>query len=883
MLRNRGAAVPKLLIHTMKRFLKFFRKAAKGSNLKENLKERYFVFQNLLSENNHILSLMAEMEGKHSGDSPFDRQYISKTAMLISGKVSGIIGYLNVLSDGRYEILNSIYDDINKEIDRLLSRKFEVPKSDFVIPVKNLISSMSNIAGGKMANLGEMKTNLNLLVPEGFVITAYAFEKFLEHNKLRGKITDSLSSLNVEDMEKLNVVSDGIQKTIVEAELPPELEDAIQQAYSALCKEAGEEVPVSVRSSAVREDGDFSFAGQYATFLNVKGDAILCAYKDVVASLFTPRAIFYYKTQGFSEEELVMAVGVLRMIDAMSAGVVYTNDPNDPEKNAIVINALFGLGASVVDGSADPDTYIIDKSTGAFLEKKITNKRTMLVCGDEADTKEIAVPHRLGREQCISDEQIIELYNCALALEKYYTKSQDIEWAIDHRSRLYILQTRPLRMMNSQSYTDKIPPQVDGYKVLLDKGVIACKGVGYGKAFVLRDEKELKDFPDGAVLVAKHTDPRFVKVMNKASAIITDIGGVTGHMASLSREYRVPTILNTGTATRDIENGQEITVDAFNCKIYEGRVNELLEHAWNRKSPVKRTHLYSIFDKVLKLISPLNLVDPDKEYFKPELCKTFHDITRFAHETAMAEMFQTGKGFEIDSVEDFMSAIAYAEAGETRDIELQSIVLKAGIPVDVRLIDVEGGVKGKPKKARPDDIISIPFSAFLKGLTSMRWPGPTPGGAQGVGSAAQISSLSREQLRKTQEKSYAIISKHHMNFSIRLGYHFSMVEAYAGENINDNYIKFFFKGGGAVEDRKLRRVRLIKEILAAMHFKVHVIDDCVDAMLTKYEQPDIERHLEIMGKFTVYTKQLDMAMFNDAVTDMFIEDFIRDHVKGKGR
>jgi pyruvate,water dikinase len=421
---------------------------------------------------------------------------------------------------------------------------------------------------------------------------------------------------------------------------------------------------------------------------------------------------------------------------------------------------------------------------------------------------------------------------------------------------------------------------MDGYNILLNEGVIACKGVGYGKAFLLRDEKELKDVPEGAVLVAKHTNTKFVKVMKKASAIITDIGGVTGHMASLSREYQVPTILNTRTATEIIENGQEITVDAVNGNIYEGKVKELLKYAKEKKESFKKTHLFKKLDRVIKLISPLSLIDPDKEYFNPEGCKTFHDITRFAHETAMAEIFQTGKGFEIDGLEDFMSAIAFAESGETKDIQLQSTILKLDIPVEARLIDIDGGLKKRKKKATPEDVTSVPFSAFLKGLTGMRWPGPTPGGPfGGVGSAAQTQSLTKEQLRKTQEKSYAIISKNHMNFSIRLGYHFSMVEAYAGKNINDNYVKFFFKGGGAAHDRKLRRVRLIKEILEAIGFKVHVIEDCVDAMITKYGRADIEKILVAMGKFTVYTKQLDMAMFNDAVADMFIEDFIRDHVK----
>ncbi len=866
----------------MKNFFNFFKKSPKEANLKEALKERYGVFQNLLSENNNVLGLMADMEEKHSGETVFDKHYIGTTSRLIAEKVSGIIKNLNVLSEGKYKTLNSAYDEINKKIEKVLSSKFEIPPSDLTIPINNLTSSMSNIAGGKIAHLGQIKKDLNVLVPEGFVITAYAFKKFLEHNELTEKITETLSSLRVENLEELNNVSQVIQQSIIKAWLPLELEDDIQRAYSALCKETGSDVPVSVRSSAVREDGEFSFAGQYATLLNVRGDSIVRAYKEVVASLFNPRAIFYYKTKGFSEEELVMAVGVLKMIDAMSAGVIYTQDPNDPDRGIVIINALWGLGKSVVDGSIDPDSYIVEKSTGVCLEKNIEKKHKMLICDDEADTKEIPIPPGLENIQCLTDEQMMILYHCATVLENYYGKPQDIEWAVDHDSQIYILQTRPLRILNSQSPGTEIPQKVKGYPLLLNRGVIACKGIGYGRAFVLKNEKELKDFPDGAVLVAKHTNTKFVTVMNKASAIITDIGGTTGHMASLSREYQVPTILDTEAATGLIKNGQEITVDAIHCNIYEGKVNELLEYAENKKEPFKGTQLFSTLDKVLKWISPLSLIDPDKENFKPEQCSTFHDITRFAHEMAMAEIFQTGKGFEIDSLEDFMSAIAFAEAGETKDIELQAIILKLGIPVDARLIDIEGGVRGKIKrsKAAPDDIISVPFSAFLKGLTSMRWPGPTPGGPQGfVGSAAQISSLSKKQFLKTQEKSYAIISANHMNFSIRLGFHFSMIEAYAGDNINDNYIKFFFKGGGAAQDRKLRRVRLITEIIKAMDFKVKVTEDVMSAVVTKYKQSSIEEKLEVLGKLTAYTKQLDMAMFNDAVTDMFIEDFIREHIK----
>ena len=167
-------------------------------------------------------------------------------------------------------------------------------------------------------------------------------------------------------------------------------------------------------------------------------------------------------------------------------------------------------------------------------------------------------------------------------------------------------------------------------------------------------------------------------------------------------------------------------------------------------------------------------------------------------------------------------------------------------------------------------------------MKTMRWPGPPPVDAKGfLGMLAHSSSVPEEQLKETAKKSFAVISGNYVNFSIRLGYHFSMIEAYAGENINDNYIKFFFKGGGAALDRRLRRVRLIREILKAMGFKVNVNEDVVNAILTKYKQSTIEDKLVIMGKLTAYTKQLDMAMFNDAVTDMYVEQFIKEHIRQK--
>ncbi len=588
---------------------------------------------------------MADMEEKLSGEYLFDRHYLNTNTRSVADAVSGIIKSLDTLSQGKYKGLYHRFDEISRALETSLIQKKEIPVSDLTIPINNLTSAMSDMAGGKVANLGEIRNHLHLPVPDGFSITAYASKSFLRHNLLSEKINEILRAMDVGDVKDIHEMSKQIQDMVIGAKIPEHMATAIQQAVSEL-KTDVHPLAVSVRSSAILEDGEFSFAGQYATYLNVPEELIIQRYKEVVASLFTPRAIFYYKTKGLTEEELIMAVGVLRMLEVKAGGVLYTMDPNAPERDIMIINALRGLGKAVVDGSAQPDYYSISRKDGAITEKQVTSQAVMLVGSPEGGITSRDVPDDVKGKPCLSDEQIMTLYEYGAALERHYGKPQDIEWAIDRDDKIYILQSRPLNIRTADSEPLKVPRHVEGHTVLLDRGIIACKGIGYGKAFVLKNESDLNNFPDGAVLVARHTSTKFVTVMGKASAIITDIGGVTGHMASLSREYGVPTILDASKATTVIKNGQEITVDAYNCNVYEGRVDTLLEYASKKKNAFQGTPLLKTLEKALKWIVPLNLVDPEDINFRPERCKTLHDITRFAHEMAMSEMFQIGEGHD---------------------------------------------------------------------------------------------------------------------------------------------------------------------------------------------------------------------------------------------
>lgn len=834
------------------------RKAERSMKAKMLLKEKYEYFQNLLKANNEVLSLMAEMTDKLMGEYVFDNHFIKTTVDKTSECVLKIIDNLNYLTGNKYLKLLDKYSQIKEKIEKALYQKIEIPKSDYTIPLELLSKDSVLIAGGKMANLAEIKNTLKVPAPEGFVITSYAFLKVIEYNNLRDEILKIIENIDINKLEELEKSSRKIKEIISNLKLPEELISSIYNSYEELCKKVGHRCKVSVRSSAIYEDSFFSFAGQYSSFLNVTEDKILQKYMEVMASLFNPRAVFYYKTKGFSDSDMVMAVGVLPMINAIAGGVMYTKDPNNPESGNCIINSVKGLGKLVVDGSVSPDIFYVRKDNFSIAEKKRGNQDKVLICKDEGDIEELCIAVE-NYEPSIEDEIVIKLAKIGKEIEDYYKSPQDIEWVVDKEGNIFIVQTRQLRVFEKiEDQKVLLPTRLPNYTIILDRGFTACKGIGYGKAFILKSDDELDNFPEGHVLIAKHTNPKYVVVMKKATAIITDVGSPTGHMASIAREYRIPTILNAEVATKSIKHGQEITVDATNCIVYEGKVNELLDAVDLSKDSFRETLTFKILDNVSKFIVPLNLIDPNQSNFNIENCETYHDITRYCHEMVMYEMFTMWESY---------------------DSEIHAIPLIAKIPISVLILDIEGGIKDNPKKAKCEDIESIPFKAILEGMTSMRWPDPPPVDTGGIlGMIANTATIPEEQLLETGKKSFCVITKNYMNFSIRLGYHFSMIEAYVGENINDNYIKFFFKGGGAAFDRRLRRVKLITEILKKMAFRIKVTDDVIDAILTKYPLETIKKKLEILGKLTAYTKQLDMTLFNDAVAEMFTEDFIKQHI-----
>ena len=459
----------------------------------------------------------------------------------------------------------------------------------------------------------------------------------------------------------------------------------------------------------------------------------------------------------------------------------------------------------------------------------------------------------------ISDGRYSELYDI------YDRASSDIKEILDKRKETEEYKYKYKNNMtdikaNIMTELDKLrrPTPLKGYKLLIDRGVIACKGVGVGKAYLVNKEEDLDNFPAGAVLIIRQISPKAVTVMNKATAIVTDVGSPAEYALSLIKDFKVPTILNTKIATKLITKGMVITVDAINGNIYEGRVHEVIELGKKKENLFKNTHVYKILEEVIRKIVPLNLIYLRVDSFRPELCKTFHDITHFVNEVSLNEMFKISDSPDIK--------------------EGEAVRLVLNIPLKIYIIDLSDGIETPAKRISINNICSIPMNAFLKGMMHMKWPGKRPKNATGFASVvANIAVDPSLHQERGWGKSFVLLSREYMNFNIRLGYHLSTVEAYAGDNIDNNFIHFHFKGGGASIERRIRRTRLIEEILRKLDFEVDRMGDMLNAKITRYDKSIIEEKLNILGRLTVYTKQLDMIMFSDAFVDCYLQEFLKEY------
>ncbi|MFQ6064496.1 MAG: phosphoenolpyruvate synthase [Candidatus Bathyarchaeia archaeon] len=470
-----------------------------------------------------------------------------------------------------------------------------VSQGKFVIWFEELGKEDIPLVGGKNANLGEM-IQAGIPVPPGFAVTAQAYEKFIVGTGIADKIYKTIeeTTAGTESPKQFEEASKRVRKIIESTPMPKEIQKPIKEAYNKLSKKADmAQVFVAVRSSATAEDlPDASFAGQQETYLNVRGeDELVSRTLKCWSSLFTPRAIFYRTEKGFRHEDVLISVGVQKMVDAQAAGVMFTINPVTGEEDHIVIEANWGLGETVVSGEVTPDHYVVDKKSLHIVERKISRKTVEHIRNrTTGETKEVRVPEERQEKPCLTDEEVVKLAELAKRIEEYYGVPQDIEWALDRNlsfpENVFIVQSRPETVWapkrGKKIEQPKTPePSPTSERKVVVKGIAAGKrDIAAGPAkVILTPEEASKVMKKGDVLVTTMTNPDYVPYMKQATAIVTDKGGVTCHAAIVSRELGIPCIVGTENATKLLETGREYTVDARSGVVYEGVMSELARRA----------------------------------------------------------------------------------------------------------------------------------------------------------------------------------------------------------------------------------------------------------------------------------------------------------------
>ena len=430
--------------------------------------------------------------------------------------------------------------------------------------------------GGKNASLGEMirhLTGMGIKVPEGFAITTKAFAEFVDNSALEGKINAALEGLDPDNPSDVAERGRKVRKMFLESEFPPDLQREIEYGYWELGRKLSIPNPsVAIRSSATSEDLEgASFAGQHETILNVRGEtAVLKAIKQCFASLFTDRAIAYRVHKGFGQIGNALSVGVQRMVrsDLACSGVMFTLDTESGFDNVVYITGSWGLGEMIVQGAVNPDQiYVFKPSIGKFedpiIEKKLGSKQQKLVYAEKGPgMMDIEVLEVDRQRFVLSDEEIVKLAEWACIIENHYKKHMDIEWAKDGvTGEMYIVQARPetVHAVKAQNVLETYV--LEGKGDVLIRGEAVGSKIGRGLVKVLDSAYEISEFRKGEVLVTDKTDPDWEPIMRIASAIVTDRGGRTCHAAIVSRELGIPCIIGTGTGSRVLKTGQEVTID----------------------------------------------------------------------------------------------------------------------------------------------------------------------------------------------------------------------------------------------------------------------------------------------------------------------------------
>jgi pyruvate, water dikinase len=812
--------------------------------------ERFSHFLAIGSANDRFLGRLAEMMEVASGPRPLGKDTVESGFRTLSAAVHSMVSSLSAMAPGRHLELPARLAELEAELGCALPGH-ELEQLPLTVFPGDPLMLRSELVGGKAAHLAALAEAPGVAVPPFFAVTLRGYRSFLDAVGARKRIGERLLTNTWHDNAALKRLCEEIRRAVLLADVPVELATAMVDGYRRLRERAGRmHLGVAVRSSAVAEDSEVSFAGQFESVLGVHEGRLASAYKHVVASRFRQEAVRYARLSGFLDEEVAMPVLVTAMLQPAVSGVAYSRDPDDAE--AVLITAVRGLAVAALDGRVTPDRYRLRRQAPhELLLAEPAHKEMELRCSEQGGVLEVPL---LGEAQdlpALAEPDARRVAELALRLEEHFGRPQDVEWVIDEGGALQVVQSRPLETREAPAPPT---PSPEGRRLLLSGGVRAYGGIISGPVVQVIDLEQLDAVPAGSVLVVPTTSPRLSAAVERVAAIVTEAGSPTGHMATVAREFRVPTVVGAEGALAALRPGSIVTVDAWAARVYEGEVIELLGLPRSSSERHSRDVAKESLRRLLERVAPLTLDDPASPEFRADRCRTLHDVARFVHQKAMAEMF----GVE---------GLSARERRQARRLHWQ-------VPMELLVLDLGGGVAdGTGHAVELGQISSVPMAALLEGMTDprLRWAGPVGFDLRGFMSVV-VRSAADDQ--RYGEPSFALCSRDYVHFSSRLAYHFASCDAMCSSAENQNHARFVFHGGAAVAERREWRAHFLSRVLRNNGFFVRQLGDRVEASLGKLAADVIEEALVLVGRLMVSARHLDMVIDSPATAEAYAHAFL---------
>ncbi|HEU4383480.1 MAG TPA: TIGR02186 family protein [Anaeromyxobacteraceae bacterium] len=827
----------------------------------ERMHARYRLFRALLTVNNELLELLAELEEESSWTS-FRHVRVRMGIRALFDGTADMVRLLNELTQDRYFDLANVVTSLRADVNQFLARSPapgewdaagpapEAPR--LVLPMKAIDSRNAALVGGKALALARIECDLGYRVPEFFAVTVEAYREFLEAGGLASSLRTILAPARLDVPDDFRRRCEMAQDLVGGAPVPPAVAGAIEKAHRASGFSTGE--GLAIRSSASGEGSELSFAGQFETYLNVLPSNLVEAWKEVVSSRFSPRAVFYRRAAGLAEVDTPMAVLVQRMVRARASGVVFTRRPDEPRSSALLVSAARGLGPEVSAGIASADQFAVSRGAPhRILERRVARKPGRLVEAQGGGLARVDLPREEQLRPAIDDDEVVRLAATAMAIERYFGSPQDVEWALDADGQLLVLQARPLRAEAAEAERGE-PPRAA--PLLVRGGDPVWPGRAAGPVHAARTPRELEETPAGSLLVVPQLLPDCVRLLSRVCGIVVERGTVTGHAASILREFRMPSLFGVTGALEALVPGQLASLDVASRSVFGGVLwPELLGRLPVVMHGRRTTGLPGLLAGKLTKLS-------GSAFLGTWACQSLHDVIRFAHEMAIQSMFDIGDRL-LDS-----------PIGGVKTLDCPP-------PLSVHLVDLGGGIRteaASTERVPAGEIASVPFQGLWRGLADPLFEPELAERPPPLGSARAASMVTAG----VGSQNYACITETYLNLSSRQAFHYAVVDSFLSDNLNNNHVSLRLKGGGAAPWQRALRAEVVAEILRQHHFSVNVSGDVLSGWLRGVDPESGAAALATLGYLLRFLPRLDMAMTGPSDVKRYVEAFARAEAAARG-